>query len=308
MYSQEGTGVTGRPLVYGEVLFDRFAEEGAVLGGAPFNVAWHLQGFGLKPLFISRIGEDELGGTVLREMRSWGMDTGGIQRDSRHPTGVVQVNLEEGEPRFEILPRQAYDFIQAPAALEYVDGEGLSLMYQGTLAARHPESRAALKDLTARLKLPIFMDVNLRPPWWDKNRVDGCLQAARWVKMNEDELALLTGLGTTTGAEDAEKAAAAFLKTKKLAMLVVTLGSRGAFLLQGDRKFRQPAAPVSQVVDSVGAGDAFSAVCILGLTLGWDPGLTLGRSLEFASRIVEQRGATGRDPGLYENFLERWKI
>lgn len=306
MHSQAAAGLTGRPLVFGEVLFDRFAGEGPVLGGAPFNVAWHLQGFGQNPLFISRIGQDELGERVLEEMKSWGMDTVGMQQDPRYPTGAVQVYLEEDEPRYEILPEQAYDFIRAGEALKAARGEELSLLYQGTLAARCPTSRAALEGLAVGLRLPGFMDVNLRPPWWEKQRVDGLIKASRWVKMNEEELDLLSGFDS--GGEKGEEKAAVLLKEMSLAVLIVTLGSRGAFFLQAEGCTRRPAHPVPEVVDTVGAGDAFSAVCILGLSLGWDFRVTLERSLEFASRIVGQRGAIRRDPGPYEHYRGRWAI
>ena len=79
--------LTGRPLIFGEVLFDRFPDGSEVLGGAPFNVAWNLCGLGRAPLLMSRVGEDERGDRILGAMREFGMDCGGIQRDPEHPTG-----------------------------------------------------------------------------------------------------------------------------------------------------------------------------------------------------------------------------
>ena len=100
------------PVLFGEVLFDRFPSGDVVLGGAPFNVAWHLQAFGLAPLFLSRVGDDDLGREVLSAMRSWGMETFGVQVDSEHPTGAVEVRIADDEPSYEILPEQAYDYIR----------------------------------------------------------------------------------------------------------------------------------------------------------------------------------------------------
>ena len=97
----------GRPAVFGEVLFDRFEDGSSVLGGAPFNVVWHLQGFGLEPLLISRVGNDRLGEQVIAAMESWGMDTRGIQFDKDHPTGTVNVTLNNGQPTFDIVPERA---------------------------------------------------------------------------------------------------------------------------------------------------------------------------------------------------------
>jgi len=108
---QEGIERGLRPLVFGEVLYDSFPDGSVVLGGAPFNVAWHLRGFGLNPLFISRVGDDELGERIIAAMSEWGMDTRGVQRDPGHPTGRVVVSIRNNEPSFEIVPEQAYDFI-----------------------------------------------------------------------------------------------------------------------------------------------------------------------------------------------------
>ena len=116
--------MTGRglPIVVGEVLFDEMPDGVRVLGGAPFNVAWHLAAFGLRPLMISRVGADDAGDEVLAAMESWGMDTSGVQRDPVHPTGKVRVELDAGEPTFEILPGQAYDHVDGDRAVRLISG------------------------------------------------------------------------------------------------------------------------------------------------------------------------------------------
>ena len=86
---------TGRPILIGEVLFDCFPDGSRVLGGAPFNVAWHLQAFGLDPLLISRVGADQAGDEVLAAMESWGMDRTGVQRDEELPTGWLAYDPAE---------------------------------------------------------------------------------------------------------------------------------------------------------------------------------------------------------------------
>jgi len=153
----------GRPVVFGEVLFDRFPDGSSVLGGAPFNVAWHLHGFGMYPLFVSRVGDDALGEQVLDIMQQWGMDSSHLQRDAEHPTGQVEVKIEGGQPSYTILPQQAYDFIEPPLLV----AADFSLIYQGSLITRSPVSCAALHRLCERSRLPRFMDVNLRSPWWE---------------------------------------------------------------------------------------------------------------------------------------------
>lgn len=298
----------GRPLLFGEVLFDSFEGGDVVLGGAPFNVAWHLQGFGLNPLFISRIGQDDLGTSIRASMEDWGMDTGGLQYDLQNPTGMVEVHMEEGEPRFDILPCQAYDFIDASETWSALKQGTFSLLYHGTLAARHNVSRTALRQLIKKSGLPVFIDVNLRPPWWKQNTVAHMGEEALWLKMNEKELAQLSGAKAPLEQEEEEKAARQLLLKYELGMLILTLGPRGALLLTKEEGYQGGVPPVEEVVDPVGAGDAFSAVCILGLINAWDPSLILQRSLEFSARIVTRRGAISPDLQIYKNFSGRWNL
>ncbi len=296
----------GRPVIFGEVLFDAFPDGKTVLGGAPFNVAWHLQGFGLQPLFISRIGTDANGEKVLQNMRGWGMDTAGIQQDSAHPTGTVEVTLNEGQPRFAILPGQAYDHIDAERTLQAL-GEGTySLLYHGSLIARSAPNRETLDRLHEKFSLPVFLDVNLRPPWWDMNRISRLLGGACWAKMNDDELVRISPEGKRTSVS-LENMAKQLSRTYRLEALMVTRGARGALLITDDRPVVSvPATSVRNLVDTVGAGDAFSAVMILGLVHRWSYGDSLRRAGEFAAEICQIRGATSRDRKLYSRFRQQW--
>jgi fructokinase len=297
----------GRPVILGEVLFDIFPGNVAALGGAPFNVSWHLKGFGLSPLLISRIGEDAHGEDILRTMRDWGMDTSGIQIDPSHPTGAVRVELEEGQPQFAILPDQAYDFIDAGAALTVLRGQDCSLLYHGTLLARGA-SREAIHAL--RQIIPFaFVDLNLRSPWWEIERVSHLLQGARWVKMNGDELMAMTE-SSQPSAEPPESMVEAKARALCLnsgwEMLALTLGAQGAWLLNSEKTYRGKAVAVETLVDTVGAGDAFSAVTLLGLHRGWSLENTLSRALDFAAALCGMRGASPQDPELYASYLEQW--
>ncbi|MBU0499673.1 MAG: carbohydrate kinase [Gammaproteobacteria bacterium] len=287
-----------RPILFGEVLFDQFPDGSRVLGGAPFNVAWHLQAFGANPLLISRVGVDIEGDEITGAMAAWGMDLSGIQRDLDHATGAVQVSLAGGEPRFEILANQAYDFID-PAQLPPIK-EG-ALLYHGSLALRNQVSRTALDALLAS-GTPVFLDVNLRPPWWDRARLDDLLKGARWVKLNQDELMELEG-----EEGNLEQKARRFLDRQGLEALFLTQGKAGALALsaKGDRIEARPQA-VAEVVDTVGAGDAFASVLILGLIRGWGLADSLRRAQSFAASLVAVRGATVSDRAFYETHLAAW--
>ena len=120
-----------RPCIFGEVLFDHFPDGRRVLGGAPFNVAWHLQAFGESPLLVSRIGGDPEGETVAGAMSDWGLDRSGLQVDSRLPTGRVEVSIEDGEPHYDIVHPSAWDAIEP-----WEPAGRCSLLYHGTLALR----------------------------------------------------------------------------------------------------------------------------------------------------------------------------
>lgn len=290
---------TERPIIFGEVLFDRFADGSCVPGGAPFNVAWNLQAFGVEPLLVSRIGQDVLGQSLLRLMRDWGLSTAALQQDPEHPTGTVEVNLKNGEPAFEIVADRAYDFI------EPVDLSGMQpgLLYHGSLATRQPVSAATLAALRASLMAPVFVDINLREPWWEHSVVMKMLQGARWIKLNQAELEQLLDQPPTP-VEKARK----LLQLTGAEQVILTCGAAGASLISANREPLRvrPGQPVA-AVDSVGAGDAFASVMLLGQLRGWPPAVAAERAQDFAAALVGVRGATVTERSFYNNFLSRWR-
>lgn len=290
-----------QPIVFGEVLFDYFPDGTKILGGAPFNVAWHLQGFSLCPLLLSRVGHDADGSEVIRAMTFWEMESSCIELDQERSTGTVQVTLENGEPNFEISPEHAYGYINADCQ---VLSARSSLLYHGTLALWHPAARKVLQEVKDRCQAPVFVDVNLRSPWWERDTVLSMLEGASWVKLNEAELGLLTPLHDTP-----EEKARVMLEYFQLQALLVTKGEEGAivYLPGGECYHTAPAYDVT-VVDTVGAGDAFSAVYILGLMNNWSVEETLACAQEFASNVVGQRGATISDRNVYRALLSKWAV
>lgn len=289
------------PLIFGEALFDCFPDGTEVLGGAPFNVAWHLAAFGAGPVFLSRVGQDDLGERIDAAMREHGMTTLGLQQDPVHPTGTVQVRLADGEPSYEIVAERAYDYIDA-ALLPPLPER--ALLYHGSLALRQQGSANALRVLRGRLDPAVFLDVNLRDPWWQKEQLIELLEAATWVKLNADELELLAPSG-----DDPETRARHLRERYALDVVFATLGARGAFALGADESLSRvaPAGDIP-VVDAVGAGDGFASVLILGLLRRWPLQQTLDRAQAFASAIVGRRGATVREPAFYQPFLLAWGL
>ena len=282
--------------IFGEVLFDCFPSGEQTLGGAPFNVAWHLQAFGDSPRLISRVGQDQRGEQILQAMRSWGLTTAAVQVDAEHPTGRVEVTISDGEPAYDIVANSAFDFI---AAEHRHDPSAAGILYHGTLCLRNARSRGALRDIVGTGQLKVFLDVNLRSPWWQPDEVRHWLQAATWVKMNQQELALLDGQ-----TADIRQQMAALQTRYGLDQLIVTRGEQGALIRTASGQFHSRVPEKSApLVDSVGAGDAFSAVFIHGLRNGWSTAETLLQAQRFASKIIGVRGATTSDPAFYQQFM-----
>lgn len=288
--------MNARPLIFGEVLFDHFPDGSARLGGAPFNVACHLAALGLAPLLVSAIGDDADGRQIHQAMQQRQMDEAGLQTDPQHPTGRVQVSLHDGEPSYEIVNDCAYDHIQAT----HLDPAPYQLLYHGSLAQRGATSRQTLHQLRERCGGLIFLDVNLRRPWWQREQVLADMQASDWVKLNQHELAEL-GLGGASLAAAAKQVLTEF----GLQGIIVTAGEQGALTLTADGQ-QQRIVPQGQqeVVDAVGAGDAFTAVMLAGLLRQRPLAETMAQAQQLASAIVGIRGALPDSPDFYD-FLRR---
>ena len=287
--------------VFGEVLMDQFPDGQQVLGGAPFNVAWHLQAFGQNPCLISRIGNDAMGRSIRQAMTDWGMTVENVQIDPDYPTGTVEVTINNDEPSYEILSDQAYDFI---AAQQLNPANQYSVIYHGTLALRNDTSEQALNALKAHHAGKIFVDVNLREPWWQKESVNQWVSNADWVKLNHDELVQLAKPQNTI--QDTMRF---FLTKHNLDVLIVTCGSSGAMALTNAGEFLEvtPTGNIS-IVDTVGAGDAFSTILLIGMRQDWPLSVALERAQSFASALVKQRGATVKDLSFYQTFIDAWAL
>ena len=195
----------------------------------------------------------------------------------------------------------AWDFI----ASDQVPPPGAAgLLYHGSLALRRVAARATFKRLRKRLAAPVFLDVNLRSPWWSRDEVRELVTHARWIKLNHDELAALTD---TT---DEAQAVCQLLDLGMTELVVVTRGGAGAaaYTRAGETRTVTPENAGIKVIDTVGAGDAFASVLICGLLFDWPLAVTLDRAQAFASRIVRCRGAVPNDPALYAATLAAWQM
>lgn len=278
--------------VLGEALVDEF-HDGPVAGGAPFNVARSLAALGAPALFISRIGVDDANGRlVLDSARQYGLGERGLQRDATHATGRVSVHERPGGGHsFEIHGDAAWDHLDAALARQALGESAPPVLYFGSLAQRQPVSRTAIRALAKRFAGLRFLDLNLRPGTDNAQFAAESLTLADWVKVNDEELFRLSAW--FADAADEEPTQVANLMDRfALQRLVLTCGADGwrfygpggALLAQG------PGEPQPNVIDTVGAGDSFTAMLLAGLALKRDLAATLALANRYASFICGLRG------------------
>lgn len=281
-------------LVLGEALVDEF-KEGAVPGGAPFNVARSLAWLGAPVEFVSRIGADDAAGRLLLDSaQRYGLATTAWQRDTVHATGAVSVHEQAGGGhRFEIHADAAWDHIE-PLTARSTAG----IVYFGTLAQRCATSRHSVRAAVKQGRGLAFLDLNLRPGTELRELAAESLMLADWVKVNEDELEVLLGWFAPAGVAE-------LMARFALQRLVVTRGPEGYALIgsAGQTLLTGAGVPVSRLVDTVGAGDAFTAMLLAGLALQRPLDVTLALANRYASAICGLRGPLPADPAL----LQPWR-
>ena len=310
-------GVEALPVatvIFGEALVDDYVTEQQV-GGAPFNVARHMAAFMAPPLTITRIGNDHNGAVVRAEFERFAMSERGLQIDRMEETGRVVVERRTNGHHFVIVPKQAYDFIDPTAALDALREVEPGTIYFGTLAQRGKRSRGTLYKLLSASKATRFLDLNLREGQTDRDCVADSLRAADIVKVNEEELQSLFSWffqidpKAELDVEEVRSACRALQDKFALEGLIVTLGHRGSVYFGVDGALivnrDNPAPPF--VIDTVGAGDAFAAVFLLGRSRGWLLEQTLARANEFAGAICAISGAVPHDMGFYDKWVARWR-
>ncbi|QCU89951.1 PfkB family carbohydrate kinase [Thiomicrorhabdus sediminis] len=292
--------------IFGEVLFDCFDEgdkELNVLGGAPFNICWHLQALGDKPVFISRVGNDELGHQIIEKASNWGISVDAIQIDKSHPTGQVKVNFIDNEPDYDIKTNSAYDYIELGDLDELKQNlmpqnNDKPIFYHGSLALRSSVAKQIFQQSVSAEQWDIFLDVNLRQPWWDTVSLFKWIKQARWVKLNINELRELG-----FAHQDLQQAMLAFQQQFNNEQVIVTQGEEGVTVLAGNQFYACKPPQISHFIDTVGAGDAFTAVYMHGLVNDWPIDKTLQEAQAFAAKVIGIRGAIAKDKGFYTELM-----
>lgn len=282
--------------VIGEALWDSLPK-GLFLGGAPANVACHLNELGRTPTVVSRVGDDELGREVLRRLNARGLSTDQIQVDANGtPTGFVVVTMDGAMPSYDIVQPSAWDKMEPSEGL--IKAATGAVVVYGSLAQRDEASRDAIKAASAVASKRVF-DINLRPPFIDPEL---CVEHAKecWLlKLNDDELPEMyqwCGLeGLSLDPSDLQSVipmACAVREVLECDNLCVTRGGDGAALVSSSGAVAQHPGFKVTAVDTVGAGDSFLATLLDSLLSGKTATFALERACRIGAFVATQQGAT----------------
>ncbi len=287
-----------KPLVLGlgEILWD-LLPAGKQLGGAPANFAYHAHALGADALAISRVGNDAFGHEILARLSRVGLRTDGITTDTSAPTGTVSVALDgEGKPTFTIHENVAWDLLEVNTHLLDEAARADASCF-GTLAQRNPKARAAIRALlqaTPAAALRIF-DINLRQKFWSGELIRECLESCNVFKLNDEELPIVAKLFGLTGDKSSQlrQLAARF----DLRVVALTKGAQGSCLLMDGELVSRPGSKLN-VVDTVGAGDSYTAALAMALLAGYEPKRIIQSAHRIADYVCTQSGAMPPMPPL----------
>ncbi len=280
----------------GEALWD-LLPEGKKLGGAPLNMAYHahqLLGRGRgQGIVASRIGTDELGDEIATQLVDEGLPIDHVQRDSSHPTGIVRIKIENGQPQYEIVGDVAWDELEFTPPLVQLATHCDAVCF-GTLAQRSPRSRETIGCfLDAAQQAIRLFDVNLRQHFFNREIIETSCRHANMVKLNEEELPIIAELlKLPVGAPQDQLSE---LQARyNLQAVVYTRGQSGTLLIVADQVIDPPAVhyPTAPTADTVGAGDACSAAILTGWTLGFSPSRIAELANHAGAFVASQPGAT----------------
>lgn len=248
------------------------------------NVAYHLHKLGRHPAMISRTGNDERGRRLLEILQGKGVGTDYIQADDTVPTGIVNAQQHpNGDMSYEIVAPAAWDYIAT-------NEQNIALVAQadyfvfGSLVCRHSTSRETLFHLLEKARTKV-LDINLRAPYYDRPLIESLLQRADVLKLNIDELELVSGW-----YPDTADSIALLRERFNIPVVILTKGAEGAVLHINNQTYSHPGYRMS-VVDTVGSGDAFLAATISRMLDNAGPADMLDFANRLAATITTYKGA-----------------
>ena len=298
----------GEPMILaiGEILYDIFPEY-KQLGGAPFNFAYHIAAFGQPVNFISRIGDDRNGSEIQDFLRQRNFDARGIQIDTTHRTGDVLIDISKpDDPQYEIVKDRAYDHISITPEIETLLRGHITLFYFGSLVQRSDQSRKTVRHILELLPpgTKKLYDINLRKECYTKEIITQSLQYCNILKINYEETRTVKSLMNYTGTD--KSFLSSLIAAFSLDMICVTRGAEGSAVYTDDNTYSVE-APKVKTIDSVGAGDGYTAILAVGLLAGWSIPTILERATEFAKDICLIKGAVPDTTSFYDTY-KHWGI
>lgn len=271
-------------LCFGEVLWD-VLPTGKLLGGAPFNVSFHLQQAGIDSKVISQIGNDPLGEEIRAAFDKWNIPTDYLFTHPSLPTSQVTVELDElGKATYVIHQPVAWDEILIPN-LQELD---IHVFVFGSLACRSPKTRETVLACKKKAAYTVF-DINLRAPFFSKESIGELAFGVDFVKMNDEELELIAAW-YFPGAEGIESQMKALSAHFGWETCLVTCGANGAYVLEEGEIHFVSSVPV-KVADTIGSGDAFLAGFLAGKLKNYSVEKCLRKATILAAFITSRNGA-----------------
>ena len=273
----------------GELLWDVFPE-GKCLGGAPVNFSYHCHQLGASAYPVSVVGADKLGAEIRDVLVGEDVPDQFVVQDELHPTGTVQVTLGNGIPSYEICEGVAWDHIPMSGDLGALAKEADAVCF-GSLAQRSEVSRGTIHAFLGAMRpdaLKIF-DVNLRQAFFSKEIIEASLDHSNMLKLSDEELPVLADLFGISGSvsEQLEALRAKF----DLKLIAFTRGPAGSLLISADETSDHPGCP-GVAVNSVGAGDSFTAALCMGLLSRKPLAEINAHANRVATYVCSQDGAT----------------
>ncbi|MFA7119474.1 MAG: carbohydrate kinase [Sphaerochaetaceae bacterium] len=290
-------------LSFGEILWDVFSNK-RTLGGAPLNVAGHMARLGSQAAIISCVGKDELGDLTLEAIRNLKVDDTFIRQDGIWGTGVALIQLKDGIPTYEFNDPCAWDAIMLTEdQKQQLRSLKPEVFCFGTLAQRSSESRNTLDWLLDNLQFKtVFFDVNLRKAFFDKECIARGLAACSILKMNDEELPIIARTVGIDASLAEEGIVRALQDAYAVRTVLITKGKKGVSCYDGNRRYDQKPQDV-KVVDTVGAGDSFSAAFLRSLFATGDIAVALKMGSDLADYVVSHAGAI---PEYDETLKANW--
>ncbi len=278
-----------KPIVIGvgEYLWD-ILPSGRKAGGAPVNFAYHASQNGAEGWAVSAVGTDSLGSELIEVSRRHGIKMEVNEVD--FPTGTVNVTVVDGQPDYEICENVAWDHIPLTQKALELAGKARAISF-GTLAQRHEVSRATTKALVEAMpedSLKVY-DINLRQHFWSKELIESSLEMANIFKINDDELEVLKGVFEIENL-DTDQACRHFMNRWGLKMVVLTGGDKFSSIYH-EGGVSTLKTPKVEVMDAVGAGDAFTGSLIGSLLNGNSIAEAHKTAVETAAYVCTQSGA-----------------